>query len=192
MIFFIHLKQKKKQSISSVLGDHAMSCLATNVEMKHLNLSGCSITDIGLSYIGKLINMETLNICDCASITDAGIEHLRPLTNLTHITLSGCSLVGDASMSVIGTLVTLRSLHVTSCYRITDEGIEALVHLLKLQELGCGSNPNITDASIRVLMRRLPSLRGFYLRGAIHISDAVHNEIQQRWVKSGDDPFHIS
>lgn len=55
-----------------------------------LDFGGCNITDLGLSYIGLMDELQSINLTGCQNITDLGLLYLANLYNLRTVDLSDC------------------------------------------------------------------------------------------------------
>ncbi|RDX65554.1 F-box/LRR-repeat protein 10, partial [Mucuna pruriens] len=121
----------------NLLTNHAVLSLASNKELKVLDLRDCrSLGDEALQAIGTLPRLKIL-LLDGSDITDAGLLYLRP--------------------SVISSLYALS---LRGCKRLTDKCIMALFNgccVLELRELDLSNLPNLSDNGVLLLAKsRIP------------------------------------
>lgn len=88
-----------------------------------LDLARTQITDASMSTVGKMVNLEELNLNAC-EITDEGIKQLEGLSKLKKLNLSG-TLVSEAALP---TLLKLEALEAIYLFRTqwTPEGVAVL------------------------------------------------------------------
>ncbi|KAL6214095.1 hypothetical protein ACLB2K_013533 [Fragaria x ananassa] len=123
----------------TLLTNHAVTNLASNKNLKVLDLRDCrNLGDGALRAIGNLHNLKTL-LLDGSDITDMGLPYLRP-----------------------GVISSLIALSVRGCKKLTDKCISALFDgssKLALQELDLSNLPNLSDnAVILIAKSRIPLL----------------------------------
>lgn len=129
--------------------------LTTVTALKTLDLSLTYVSDAGAASIGKLPQLEELNLFAAEFVTDAAVAFLRANTKLRVLNLRGTD-VTDTSLEYIGTLSNLRSLDI-SFTQIGDVGMEHLAPLSRLEELNLGGT-KISGAALHVL-KYLPNLK---------------------------------
>jgi len=82
--------------------DYYLSLMEHQRKLVELDLSGSVyLTDSGLKYVSKFLQLENLNLSKCGRITDWGISSLRTLTRLTTINLEGCDLITESSIKLL-------------------------------------------------------------------------------------------
>jgi internalin A len=123
--------------------------------LKKLDLSLTYVSDTGAESIGKLTQLEELNLFTAEFITDAAVAFLRANTSLRVLNLRGTD-VTDTSLEYVGKLTNLRSLDI-SFTQISDVGMEHLAPLSQLEELNLGGT-KISGAGLHVL-KYLPNLK---------------------------------
>jgi len=117
-------------------------------------LRGIQVSDADLQRIGRVKNLETLDLGAMAvEVTDEGLLALRDLADLRVLVL-GSAPITDRGLAVVRGMRELRRINVVGA-RITDEGLAALAELPKLELLRIGG-PSITDAG----MEKLAAMRG--------------------------------
>jgi hypothetical protein len=123
--------------------------LADHRDVEDLQLSGTSITDVGLARLQGLNRLHWLNI-SLTSITDAGLAQLRRLPSLQSIDLWRTG--------------------------ISDNGLRHLKGLPSLQDLFLGEGPGgpglLSDAGIANLAE-IRTLRSLHLAGAPYTEAAL-------------------
>jgi hypothetical protein len=156
--------------------------------LKHLDLSGTSITDAAITAIANnCADLEDLVVKFCYNITDAAFRVVR-LPKLTHLELDECFEISDAglielsrqctalkSLRICGTSITDAA--VSAAARncpdiedlwaegagITDESIKLLaMHCAHLTHLNI-DDTGVTVASVLAIARRAPNLESLYV-----------------------------
>uniref|UniRef100_A0A7S1YTP9 Uncharacterized protein n=1 Tax=Ditylum brightwellii TaxID=49249 RepID=A0A7S1YTP9_9STRA len=127
--------------------------------IEELSLGWCrSITDCGIGILSsqpfRKQNLRILRLARC-SITDIGIGHVGKLSNLEELDLNGCSSVGSVALGLtLAKLMKLTMLDVSYCPGIIRSSWQGKIKALKSLEL-CYSG--VRDAHLSRLMD-LPSL----------------------------------
>jgi hypothetical protein len=83
-ITFLNLSENRK------ISDEGIRALAELTHLTGLNLSSCTLNDIGIGRLTSLTQLEHLNLSFCNRITDVSLRHLRKLTHLVYLDLQGC------------------------------------------------------------------------------------------------------
>jgi hypothetical protein len=65
----------------------AADALQTLPHLKQLSICAPGLTDISMPKLGKLTQLESLDIQAISHVTDAGLQNLRGLANLRHLEL---------------------------------------------------------------------------------------------------------
>ncbi|MEL6108774.1 MAG: hypothetical protein AAFU85_22430 [Planctomycetota bacterium] len=123
-------------------------------KLRSLLLADSNAGDQELELIGKLPNLENLDLRGCP-VSDAGIEHLRNLKKLKALKLSGKkgkTMVTDRGFEVLGQIPTLKVL-AADFLPITDAGIASLGPLRQVRELYL--------AKTRITGRSVSTIQGF-------------------------------
>lgn len=93
--------------------------------LRHLNLSGCGVTDNGIRFLSNLTNLESLHLLECTKLTDASLSGVVPLLpGLTDLDLSECARLTDKVGPILIACTTLKVLNLQGCDRI--RGIDVL------------------------------------------------------------------
>lgn len=134
------------KNTNSLATDEACEFLPAFTKLKKLTLSRSQVSDEGLEYIGRLHNLEVLEILDNKFLagvspptySDDGIRHLTGLKQLEILATPNAGL-SDESLDTIVGLQKLRELHVKG-NQFTDAGIRKLGKLKHLERLSLGSS----------------------------------------------------
>ena len=112
----------------------------SKLKVEKLNLSCCSVSNVGIGMIGeKLKELRYLNLDRNNDIDDEGIMKLEELIELEELRLDNLD-VTDLNLGMIGDkFKKLRCLSVSDCYGISDEGVKKLGELRELEELDLAS-----------------------------------------------------
>ena len=92
-VTFLNLSENRK------ISDEGMQAFAGLSQLTGLNLSSCSITDLGLAQLKPLMHLEHLNLAFCNRITDIGLRHLEKLPKLTYIDFQGCVKITQSGVA---------------------------------------------------------------------------------------------
>lgn len=109
--------------VASDCRDHAFRRLRGCNRLKTLDARLCGLTDVSLSVIGSLTNLETLRLGQ-NYITDSQLKNLTGLKNLRHLELDSCDIT-DAGLETLSEIPNLKRLSVSRSY-ISREGVARL------------------------------------------------------------------
>ena len=137
-------------NLSAMSGDEMIVLLPTLVRrfpnLENINFSYCyELTDVRLAHL-RGMNLRTLDLCGC-SISHAGLAHLRGMTNLKTLNLGGCRVTDDGLNHLLG-MNSLEILDLTGGIYITDVGLANLRRMTNLQTLNLCSCRNLTDVGL--------------------------------------------
>ncbi|GMH44944.1 hypothetical protein BSKO_12901 [Bryopsis sp. KO-2023] len=138
--------------IASTITDDCIVQLNALSRLHTVNLSQCvHVSDDGLAVLAKNHpNLTSVNISGCVAVTERGIAELGRLKNLQHLELPWCLKVTDQAIRSLAIVPRMKSLNLSGCQLIHEEGVMALssfVHLESLNLLNTGySKPCVTDA----------------------------------------------
>eukprot|EP00013_Stygamoeba_regulata_P029017 CAMPEP_0177653732 /NCGR_PEP_ID=MMETSP0447-20121125/13910_1 /TAXON_ID=0 /ORGANISM="Stygamoeba regulata, Strain BSH-02190019" /LENGTH=937 /DNA_ID=CAMNT_0019157243 /DNA_START=413 /DNA_END=3227 /DNA_ORIENTATION=+ len=80
-----------------------------SAQLLELDLSNCEyLTDVGLAYLGRMVELTSLNLQNCLRITDIGLQSLRSLKKLRTLNLTGCTLCTPEGMQYLRDLPNLK------------------------------------------------------------------------------------
>jgi hypothetical protein len=102
--------------------DAGVRHLARMPRLRHLDLSGCRVSDRSLEILRQLPGLETVSLAWTA-ITDTGLERLSPCDRLVRVDLSG-TRTGDGAIRALAGRPRLS--HFRSGNAVTDAGLPAL------------------------------------------------------------------
>lgn len=160
------------------VNDDTMALLFRHKQLKELHIVGArQVTNVGLTYIENLRNLEWLNL-DGVAITDRGLFFLQQMTRLrglqlTNAFLTGCGLehlltlktleyldldgtnVDDKGMQVLAKLRSLKTLRLTGT-AVTDKGARRLQGMKKLGTL-IMYHSHVSEECVAALRKQLPN-----------------------------------
>ena len=116
--------------------DQALKVLDGSQKIRALTLrrsEESSITDAGLEIIGRVANLERLDL-GYIPITDKGIKHLLKLKKLKVLSLSGTRIT-NTTLEDLDQLQSLTRLHIEGCEKLTDVGLLELQNVNSLKSL---------------------------------------------------------
>jgi hypothetical protein len=147
--------------------------------LERLHLLTCVIRREGVERLGKLANLQLLDVSLCRGLGDAGLTHLQALTELRILNLSMTDIsdrgigdlqgmkrlerlylndtsVTDIALQSMKSMTRLQHLSLSDT-QITDEGLREIKGMTNLRYLAL-SRSKVTDAGIDELQRALPKL----------------------------------
>jgi Leucine Rich Repeat (LRR) protein len=107
---------------SRQLTDVGVRHLARMRDLRHLDLSGCPVSDRSLEILRELPALETLSLA-WTGVTDAGVEQLSRCDQLARVDLSG-TRTGDGAIKALAGKSRLS--HFKSGNAVTEAGLPAL------------------------------------------------------------------
>jgi hypothetical protein len=125
-----------------------------------LQTDGFKASNAVLAHVGRLSQLEELNVMGSKQVTNAGLIHLKGLSRLKRLYL-GNTGISDAGLVHLKGLTNLEDLGLRYT-RVSDDGLAHLEGLTRLQKLTLGGNP-ITDSGL-VHLRQMTDLRMLGLR----------------------------
>lgn len=134
-------------------------------ELRHLDLSGCGLTDEGLLAVQEpLSSLRLLELTDCSGLTDTGLTSLlRTHHSLRVLHLHGCTRITGTGLA---SLPALADLDLSECTGLTDQGLGGLGKLRGLRRLKLGSRTEqarFTVDGLRALWGGLSCLEELHL-----------------------------
>lgn len=94
-VTFMNLSENRK------ITDEGMRSLAEMSHLTGVNLSSCSLNDVGIGRLNALTHLEHLNLSFCNRLTDTSLRHLRKLTQLVYLDLQGCVKVSQKGVAML-------------------------------------------------------------------------------------------
>ncbi len=158
-----------------------------NRKLSALNISGCHITDAGMSLICSAVSDKTMSHLDisfCRDISDYGAGSIaESMKNLKFINMCGLSRVSDkGARAVVAKCWYLEHINLEDVFLLSDDALNydrdydgrplADEHMLThIQSLNMRDCVNLTDAGIRGLSERCRTLEELILRGCDKLTD---------------------
>ncbi|XP_021903710.1 F-box/LRR-repeat protein 10 isoform X2 [Carica papaya] len=141
----------------SLLTNHAVKNLASNLELEVLDLRCCkSLGDGALQAVGNLPKLKVL-LLDGSDISDSGLAYLRArvISSLISLSIRGCKRLTDKCISLLfdGTSkLVLRELDLSNLPHLSDGGVLTLAKCrVPVTELRLRQCPHVGDTSIMAL-----------------------------------------
>ena len=94
--------------------------------LEELVLHNCSLTDYGIALLGKLTNLQRLDMSGYVMVSDEALGNLSSLPRLQQLILQQWKQLGDVGLSHIAQISQLRVLDLTGCTSITEDGLACL------------------------------------------------------------------
>lgn len=147
-----------------VFGDAEAKAISALRGLKHLEIGGTAITDVGLKHLSTLRALVVLSLRSfmthggCPKVTDDGLKVFDPPRWLAKLELSNCSGLSDAALEHIGKLTNLRELYLDRI-PVTDRGLAHLHDLTLLERLDVGLTGEFTAEGLIRLGKALPLAR---------------------------------
>jgi len=135
----------------------------TDVPLKGIELSTCSVDDAGLAAISRVPTLELLVLNKERAITDDGLKALKRLKDLKFLTLRYNINLTPASAKTIASLSSLEGLDVTGIESYGDTEMQQLLTLSKLKSIGIG-NTKIDKSCLPAILDKY-ELQGLDISG---------------------------
>ncbi|KAL0968389.1 hypothetical protein UPYG_G00266240 [Umbra pygmaea] len=178
------------------LSDSALGWLSGCSSLLSLDISGCKITDQGLTVLGGNPGLKKLVASECVWITDVGIEELcRQVSGLEYLDVSHCVALSDLAIKALSLYCrNVITLHVSGCPKMTDMAVQYLTggghYLRDLDVSGCVF---LTERTARLLQRGFPQLSTvtmLYCRGiSRHAALRLQGRVEQLEHSNEDAPY---
>lgn len=124
--------------------------------LRRITLGDSPVLDaVSLRHIGKMRELQTLEIEKDTTLTDQDIAHIAGHPTLERVSIAMCTRLTDAALDVLSSLPRLRSLSAYGVANFTDQGILALGSSTTLAEVSFGKGketPYITQAGVDALV----------------------------------------
>ena len=174
---YVDIKKQEASALWVNMGtaDDALRKLATQKNVRTLQLGGEQVTDENLSYVGQMTGLEELTISWGYHLTDTGFAQLSGLKRLRILEVDHSKMT-DASLEVLGKLTNLEELRLGGA-GFSDRGLELLKGLTRLKELSFYEGAKqFTDAGLDSL-KNMKDLERFALYGA-NVSDEAMGKLR--------------
>ncbi|QDU99008.1 leucine-rich repeat domain-containing protein [Lignipirellula cremea] len=143
------------------LTEKSIASLVHAKKLRVLYLEGTDLSDESLQHLGKLTDLEVLDIRFNEQLTDEGIAHLSKLQQLKRLNIYHNQKITDASLKVISGLENLERLNVRSII-MTSVGLRHLGSLKKLKLLELDHSNQISPAAIEAFQKAVPECQLVY------------------------------
>lgn len=134
--------------------------------LRRLSLKACTVDASTLLILGKMRNLEYLDLSKVEGITDEGLGHLSNLKSLKRLGLNRTQ-VTDKIFSILPEFKNLQILELAECNNLKGKNIENLKELTVLRELSIGGHdlaiPKETRWKFLLENSKLRSLTIFHL-----------------------------
>jgi hypothetical protein len=159
--------------------DLGLNAIKGWTNLRRLNVRGTRISDPTLTIIGKLPQLEYLDIAN-TNVTEAGLDSLVPLTKLKHLAI-GRSRFRDDALAVLRLLTTLESLDLSGpggavrnqradTGRIPEALVQAVSELKELRTLKLGHS-QISAVELQAWAATLSNMEKLGLEACGRIDD---------------------
>jgi hypothetical protein len=164
----LHSLEKLAIENGDSLSDVDLAKLETLDRLKDLFISGPAVSDRGLAALGKLKQLERLQV---NAATRSGLNHLNSLSNLQYLKVGAWGAApetasADELMLDLSGLTKMRELYLSGL-PLHDDDLAFLRHLPLLETLMIEPSSSLTGASLRHL-RELPQLDLLWILGLSH------------------------
>ena len=150
--------------------------------LEKLNLQHTSVSDETLTYLSKWAKLKELTIGGhLCRITSNGILQFAKCSSRTlrALVVEDCKDMSDEGFSLIAQeFPNLTSISLKGCTALSSLGLQNLKKFEKLEKLDLSCIPRgVDDVLIQVILKSLPNLSEFMLRGATEMSQRSLNYI---------------
>nr|XP_009941899.1 PREDICTED: LOW QUALITY PROTEIN: F-box/LRR-repeat protein 13 [Opisthocomus hoazin] len=142
-------------------------------ELTYLNLRHCeNVTDAGIEALGSMSSLISIDISG-TSISDMGLRALGHHGKIKELSVSECKNISDTGIQEFckGTK-HLEYFHASCCPQLTDEAVKAVAfHCHRLTSASIAGCPKMTDTCIQYLAAACHYLHFLDVSGCIHLTD---------------------
>ena len=168
--------------------DQHLARLIANHTLKELYLVGTAISDEGCVTLGKLTDLESLDL-RATFIGDAGLKDQANLTKLKSLRVAQ-TWISDEGMSSVGKLPSLVALDIRHT-DITDEGLKYLAEVSTLRRIRA-TGSRVTLGGLSNLKKSIPNLKVEFdpeknVELRVRLKPRIYLE-----PPTGDDSIHLS
>lgn len=139
--------------------DEVLAAVGRLSQVEELNLGFTApVTDAGLAHLQNLGHLRWAALCfkESPKVTDAGLDHIGRMPGVRYLDVMGTS-VSDAGMESVARLSELRELSLWRT-RVGDAGLVKLANLRDLEMIDLRET-RVTDAGVKRLQEALPKLK---------------------------------
>jgi formylglycine-generating enzyme required for sulfatase activity len=141
----------------STFDDRCATIVSRMTNLRHLNLSGTSVTASGVDQLGKLVELNELSL-EWVKLADSTLQELINLKSLEFLNVANTGL-SDMAIGTIADLPFLQRL-VLQGTAVTDAGLPHLAKLEDLYELHL-EGTKVTKEGVAKLQEALPDCEIF-------------------------------
>ncbi|GAB0175713.1 dynein regulatory complex subunit 6 [Grus japonensis] len=142
-------------------------------ELTYLHLRYCeNVTDAGIEALGNMSSLISIDISG-TSISDMGLRALGCHGKIKELSISECKNISDTGIQEFceGTKY-LEYCHVSYCPQLSDEAVRAMAfHCRRLTSVNIAGCPKMTDTCIQYLAAACHYLHFLDVSGCIHLTD---------------------
>ncbi|XP_062437641.1 F-box and leucine-rich repeat protein 13 isoform X3 [Rhea pennata] len=141
--------------------------------LTYLNLRYCeNVTDAGIEALGNMPSLISIDISG-TSVSDMGLRALGCSGKIKELSISECQNISDTGIQEFcQDTKHLEYCHVSYCPQLTDETVKALAfHCHKLTSVNIAGCPKMTDLCIEYLAAACCYLHFLDISGCIHLTD---------------------
>ncbi|KAM9634230.1 F-box and leucine-rich repeat protein 13 isoform 2-T2 [Morphnus guianensis] len=142
-------------------------------ELTYLNLRHCeNVTDAGIEALGNMSSLISIDLSG-TSISDMGLRSLGHHGKIKELSISECKNISDTGIQEFckGTKY-LEHCHVSYCPQLTDEAVKTMAfHCHRLTSVNVAGCPKMTDTCIQYLAAACHYLHFLDVSGCIHLTD---------------------
>ncbi|XP_009863317.1 PREDICTED: F-box/LRR-repeat protein 13 [Apaloderma vittatum] len=142
-------------------------------ELTYLNLHHCeNVTDAGIEALGNMSSLISIDLSG-TSISDMGLRALAYHGKIKDLSISECKNVSDIGIQEFckGTKY-LEHCHVSYCPQLTDDAVKIMAfHCQGLTSVSIAGCPNMTDTCIKYLAAACHYLHFLDVSGCVHLTD---------------------
>ncbi|XP_064905209.1 F-box and leucine-rich repeat protein 13 isoform X2 [Columba livia] len=148
--------------------DAGIEALGNISSLISLDVSGTSISDMGLRALGRQGKIKELSLSECKNISDTGIQQRAPCGRSTQVE----ELSELQKEEFCKGTKHLEGCRVSSCPQLTDEAVRAMAfHCRRLTAVSIAGCPKMTDSCIQYLAAACHYLHFLDVSGCIHLTD---------------------
>lgn len=167
----------------SSTNDGTLKYLANLKQLKVLRLGSTQVTDVGVAYLAKLPNLESLDLSGCSNLTKDVCKSLSQCRHLVHLHFADTP-VDDESLKSLSNLSNLQILYLKNS-SIKGPGLAYLTSLKHLHELGLHYCHNLNPDSASYI-RQLPTITVLHLSKTPIDDKSLQYVSQMKYVENLD------
>ncbi len=115
------------------------------------------LTDIQLSSLADLVNLNSLRLEGWSGMTGTGLAAFKNKRKLSSLSINNCPDLTDAGLAEIAKFTGLETLSFLGAVKLTDAGLRQLKTLKHLKSVGLGIRTKFSDEAMAELKSALPN-----------------------------------